>query len=155
MKKTSKENIAISETIAKALGITFINEEFSLGKWGDVDNWCELSHDTIVLLECEKGQKHPNTNVLKLYPYLEENSEIKVLLIHYFYPENAAPKNRLALCDFLGGKLEQQFSGRFQYVSLKCNSNEITEKLREQKKGLIQVLLTSKVRLKINKVKTS
>jgi hypothetical protein len=147
MKKTSKENIAISETIAKALGITFNNEEFSLGKWGEVDNWAQLEDSTLILLECEKGQKHPNTNVLKLYPYMEENPNIKIFLLHYFYPENRAPKNRLALCHFLGEKMEQLFAERFKYVSLSCTENEIAEKLWEHKKGLMQVLLTGKKRL--------
>ena len=150
MKRTSKENIIISDTIGKTLGITFNNKEFSLGNWGEVDNWCELLDDTIILLECERGQKHPNTNVLKLYPYLEENSDIKVLLVHYFYPENKAPKNRSALCDFFGAKMEQMFAERFIYVSLRCNANEISQKLCEQKKGLMQLLLTGKVMLKIN-----
>lgn len=150
MKKTEPENIEISNHIGSVLGVSFKNEEFSLGKWGEVDNWAQLSDDTLILIECEKGQKHPNTNVLKLYPYLEENSDIKILLLHYFYPENKAPKNRLLLCNFLGEKMEQQFLERFQYFSLKCTENKIAEKLQEEKKGLIQVLLTGKMRLKLN-----
>lgn len=102
MKKTSKENIEISEIIGNALGLTFKNEELSLGNWGEVDNWSKLSDCALILVECEKGQKHPNTNILKLYPYLEENTDLEIILIHYFYPENKAPKNRLALCDYLG-----------------------------------------------------
>lgn len=147
MKKTSKENIVISDLIADSLGINFRNTEYSLGKWGEVDNWAMLPNGTILLLECEKGQKHPNTNVLKLYPFLEENSDKTIVLIHYFYPKNKAPKNRLALCDFLSDKMERQFVERFKYVSLKCNANEIADKLREQKKGLMQQLLTGKKRL--------
>jgi hypothetical protein len=150
MKKTSKENIAISETISKALGITFINEEFSLGKWGEVDNWCELSNDTIVLLECEKGQKHPNTNILKLYPWLEEFPKVHVILLHYFFPENKAPKNRVALCSYIGEKMENNFGIRFQYVHLKCEGKMIASELKKHNKRLMQVLLTGKVRLKIN-----
>jgi hypothetical protein len=144
MKKTSRENIAISETIAKELGITFNNEEFSLGKWGEVDNWCELSHDTIVMLECERGQKHPNTNILKLYPWLEEFPKAHVILLHYFFPENKAPKNRLALCDYLGEKITKEYTDRFQYVSLRCANNEVDNKIREQKKGLMLQLLSRK-----------
>lgn len=131
MKKTAKENIAISQIIEDALGITFNNEEFSLGKWGEADNWCELSHDTIILLECEKSQKHPNTNVLKLYPYLEEFPLVHVILIHYFFPENKAPKNRVTLCNFLGKKLEFEFGTRFLYVHLKCQPEQISEELRK------------------------
>jgi len=137
MKNTSKENIVVSEAIEKVLGITFQNEEFSLGKWGDVDNWCELSHDTIILLECEKGQKHPNTNVLKLYPYLEEYPKVHVILLHYFFPENKAPKNRVELCNFLGQKLETEFGIRFQYVPLKCQPEQISEQLGKNRTKLM------------------
>ena len=140
MKKTSRENIAISETIASALGITFNNEEFSLGKWGEVDDWCELSHDTIVLLECERTQKHPNTNVLKLYPWLEEFPKAHVILLHYFFPENKAPKNRIALCNFIGEKLENNFGIRFQYVHLKCEEKMIAKELKKHDRHLMQVL---------------
>lgn len=155
MKKTEKENIEISKLIGADLGVSFKNEEFSLGKWGEVDNWAQLPNDNYVLVECEKGQKHPNTNVLKLYPFLEENTDFKIILIHYFYPENKAPKSRLALCDYLGRKMEKAFVERFQYVSLRCREDEIAEKLREQKKGLMQQLLTGKVRLKIDKVNSA
>ena len=149
MKKTSEENIEISDLISDSLGISFRNTEYSLGKWGEVDNWAMLPNDTIVILECEKGQKHPNTNVLKLYPFLEENSDKTIVLIHYFYPKNKAPKNRLALCDFLSDKMEQLFVGRFHYISLRCDANEISEKIWEQKKGFMQQLLTGKIRLNL------
>jgi hypothetical protein len=148
MKRTNAENIEISNRIGKVLGLSFNNEEFSLGEWGEVDNWTTLSDGIFILIECEKGQKHPNTNVLKLSPYLEENTGIKILLVHYFYPENKTPKSRLALCDYLGKKMEKEFFERFQYVSLRCKAEEIAEQLREQKKkNLMQVLLTGKKRL--------
>lgn len=140
MKNTAKENIVISQAIEKALGITFSNEEFSLDGWGDVDNWCQLSNDILVLLECEKGQKHPNTNVLKLYPYLEEFPLVHIILIHYFFPENKAPKNRVRLCHFVGEKLEAEFGVRFQYVYVKCTQELIGEELAKHNKGLMQVL---------------
>lgn len=136
MKKTSKENIEISDLIADSLGINFRNTEYSLGKWGEVDNWAMLTNGTILLLECEKGQKHPNTNVLKLYPFLEENSDKTIVLIHYFYPENKATKNRLALCDFLGDKMEKLFLGRFQYISVRCEIHEIIKFFQKEKVGM-------------------
>ncbi len=153
MKNTTEENIAISDIIANVLGITFRNNEFPLGKWGEADNFCEISDGILLLLECEKGQKHPNTNVLKLYPYLEENPDKTIVLFHYFYPENKAPKNRLILCDFIASKMENSLKDRFKYVSLKCERNYISEKLRQQKKGLMRVLLTDKVRLNTNNFK--
>jgi len=142
MKKTTKENIIISQAIEEAIGITFSNEEFSLGKWGEVDNWCNLSYDTLILLECEKGQKHPNTNILKLYPYLDEFPKVNVMLIHYFFPENKAPQNRVALCHFLGDKLEAEFGIRFQYIHLKCPQDYIGKELLKHNRRLMQMLPT-------------
>lgn len=129
MKRTSKNNIPVSQAIESAVGISFTNQELSLGKWGDVDNWCRLSNDALVVLECERKQKHPNTNVLKLYPYLLEQPQIRILLIHYFFPENKAPKNRIALCKFLGEKLQAEFNGRFMYVQLKCELASVAKEL--------------------------
>lgn len=140
MKKTKKENIEISQYIEKVLGITFKNEEFNLGNWGHVDNSCELINNKIILLECEGGQDHPCTNVLKLWPYLEEFSKKEVILIHYFFPRNDAPKNRVALCHFLGEKLENIFGKRFRYVHIKCEKEVIARELKKHDRHLMQML---------------
>lgn len=134
----------VSQIIEKALGVTFRNEEFQLGIWGHVDNWCEVSHDTILLLECERKQKHPNTNVLKLYPYLEEFPKAHVILLHYFFQENKAPKNRVALCHFMGDKLENNFGVRFQYAHMKCKEELIANELKKHDRRLMQILLPGK-----------
>lgn len=145
MKKTNKENVLISSLIEKELNISFTNYEFELDKWGHADNYCQLNEETIIFLECEKGQKHPNTNVLKYWPYLETHSNLKVILFQYFFPENKAPKNRIALCDFLRIELEMIFLKRFQYIRLSGNYETISHQLTEKKKGLTQLLLTEKV----------
>jgi len=113
MKKTTEENIPI----AKQLPFKFETEELWLGGWGDVDFYCKQDN-ILVLLEVEKGQKHPNTNVLKVWPFLEKYPQQKVLLIQVIWSDNKAPKNRLNLCDFTGKKLEELFPTRFRYY--KC-----------------------------------
>ena len=107
MKKTCKANIKVSRTIEKLLDITFNNKEFPLDSWGHVDNWCQLSCNKLILLECEGGQKHPTTNILKVYSCMEAHPDIKVLFIHYSFPGNKTPKNRTSLCQFFGKKLEK------------------------------------------------
>jgi hypothetical protein len=93
----------------------FQPKEFSLERWGSVDFYTKKD-GVLMLLEVERGQKHPNINVLKLWPYLEENLHIKILLIHVFcIKEIKAPKNRIRLCSFLGEKLENIFPNRFRY----------------------------------------
>lgn len=118
MKQTSQENINISRRIEAIMNLVFENHEFDLNGWGHADNYCWTDDQTLILLECEKGQKHPNTNVLKVWPFLEQKNQLSITLLQYFFPENKAPKNRLSLCDFIGNKLQNQFGSRFQYLQL-------------------------------------
>lgn len=115
MKKTNKLNLDVSSIIEKELNIKFENFEFSLEGWGDVDNYAILDKNTYIFLECERTQKHPNTNVLKLYPFLEENANLNITLIHFFFKENKAPKNRVRLCDFIASKMKMEYGDRFNY----------------------------------------
>lgn len=142
MKATNTVNCKISEIIGKELSVRFENKEWQLGSWGDVDNYCVLGRDKYLLLECERGQKHPNTNVLKLYPYLEDNKEVTLTLLHYFFPENKAPKNRVALCHFISKKIEEAFPGRFLYLRLPSDEKAIPAFFQQQKEGLTQKLFT-------------
>lgn len=141
MKKTKPENIAIAEIIGEELGITFTNCEFELDNWGYADNFCQLNQNDLLLLECEMGQKHPNTNVLKIFPYLENHRNKRIILLHYFFPENKAPKNRVALCDYISTKMEQNLIGRFQYISLHGDEIQIQHKLKASTTGLLKQLL--------------
>lgn len=138
MKATNTDNCNISKIIEEALGVQLRDEEFRLSSWGDTDNYCKLSDKAYLLIECERGQKHPHTNVLKLYPFLEENPDIQIVLLHYFFPENKSPKNRLSLCVFIANKMEQQFPGRFQYLKLPQDINMISSFLKHEKKGLMK-----------------
>lgn len=118
MKATNQLNCEVSILLEKELNIKFENHEFNLNGWGDVDNYAIVDENKYVFLECELGQKHPNTNVLKLYPYLEENRKISITLIHFFFSDNKAPKNRLKLCDFIADKMKQEFGARFNYKKI-------------------------------------
>ena len=111
MRSVTPENV----NIANALPYDFGPEELDLDGWGNVDFFCK-HEDVLMLLEIEKGQKHPNTNVLKVWPFLNENPNQKILLIQIIRPENNAPKNRLKLCKYTGKKLEELYKGRFAYI---------------------------------------
>lgn len=115
MKATNLRNREVANLIGKELNIVFKHEELSLNGWGEVDDYAIINEDSWVLLECENAQKHPNTNVLKLYPFLEENPNLSIILIHVFFSENKAPKNRINLCDFIANKMIKEFGKRFQY----------------------------------------
>ena len=116
MRATTEENLPI----ANKLPFKFEAEEYGLSGWGEVDFYSEQD-DVLILLEVEKGQKHPNTNVLKVWPFLEEYPEQKVLLIQIIRLENKAPKNRLKLCEFTGKKLEELFPNRFRYYKFNAD----------------------------------
>lgn len=121
MKKTNHHNTIVLSEIEKQLNIKFENFEFKLDNWGEVDNYAIIEKNTYVFLECERGQKHPNTNVLKLYPYLEENPQISITLIHFFFKENKTPKNRIRLCNFVANKMKIDFGNRFNYKMITQN----------------------------------
>jgi len=130
MKKTTLEN----RPIAEKLGFYFNPQEYSLDGWGEVD-FFSYKDGILILLEIEKGQKHPNTNVLKVWPYLAENPEKKILLIQLIRPENNAPGNRIRLCKFTGKKLEEMFSGRFSYLFYHWHPDILSElKIRIEEK---------------------
>ena len=122
MPKVTEDNLFI----AHKLDIEFEPSEFKLDEWGNVDFYYKKDN-LLVLLEVEKSQKHPNTNVAKVWPYLEENPKIKVLLIQIIREENRAPRNRIALCDFLGQKMENVFPDRFRFIKSNWADNKANE----------------------------
>ena len=83
MSKT--DEISISQFFETYLHKKFENNKYVLNKWGQVDDWIQIDNNTFVFLEVETSQKHPNTNVLKLWPFLEENKNIRVFLIQAFF----------------------------------------------------------------------
>ncbi len=134
MRSVSQENTSI----AQLLPFEFEKKEFKLNCWGQADFYC-LHEGVLVLLEIEKGQKHPNTNVLKVWPYLDEYPEKKILLIQLIREENRAPKNRLNLCKFTGKKLEEMYAGRFSYVNYDWSVNILNDLQREIEQKLEQL----------------
>jgi len=104
-----------NKEIAQALNLPINDIEFTLDEWGNVDCFF-LENEILILMEIEKGQKHPNTNVLKVWPYLEKYPNLKMVLIQLIHPANKAPKNRLKLCVFTGQKLEKLFPDRFRFI---------------------------------------
>ena len=67
-----------------ARGVRF-DRPWKLGGWGLADGCVVLADGRLVGLEVEWGQKHPDTNVLKLWPYLKDDSALRVLLVQVFF----------------------------------------------------------------------
>lgn len=134
MARVTEENLFIADR----LGIDFETNELKLGKWGNVDFYSQ-HENLLVLLEVEKGQKHPNTNVIKVWPYLEENPNLKILLIQIIRQENKAPKNRIALCKYMGKKIESEYPDRFRFVFRNWH-NELAIEIKEQVQNKLKEL---------------
>lgn len=96
--------------------------------WGFPDGFNELSENTKVYYEIEYGQNHPNTNVLKYWPILEENEALNIILIQWIIKKPKS-KNRWELSKFIGDKMEKTFPKRFTYCFLeyeeRSNINEL------------------------------
>ena len=104
----------INHPISASLPYEFHFDELSLAGWGTVDFHAQ-ERGVLILLEVENTQKHPNTNVTKIWPYLECELTKKILLIHVFTNKNTASPNRVKLCSFIGDKLESLYPDRFRY----------------------------------------
>lgn len=105
-----------SKIIGSRLGIDFIEKEFNYGKGiGRADRFIHLSENKLLVLEIEWAQRHPEMNVLKVWPYLTKNTEKKILLVQYIVDRTSVSPNRIELCNWLGAKMEKDLEGRFEY----------------------------------------
>jgi gamma-glutamylcyclotransferase (GGCT)/AIG2-like uncharacterized protein YtfP len=112
------ERVAVE--LGDAVGLTF-EYRFDLGEHGVVD-WCaSLDDRRLLFLEFEFAQRHPSTNVAKCWPWLKQNPESRVLLIHAYdkVREQRRPKgSRRRLAAFLGAELATVLDGRFRYLAI-------------------------------------
>jgi hypothetical protein len=98
------------------LNVSCEKSRLSLGQWGYADGWALLKPGLYLLVEVEAQQKHPTTNVLKLWPFLEEHEELAVVLGHFFFPDSPGlSSSRGKLAQWLATRLESLFPGRFLY----------------------------------------
>lgn len=108
--------VLVREALAERLNINFVKSRLHFGKWGRTDGESELGDGTRLILEVESSQKHPSTNVLKVWPYLEENKNLSVILVHAFFPDSESlHSSRGNLAVWLAGRLEEILRRRFTY----------------------------------------
>ena len=116
------DEVGVSESLSRELGLVFSNRKFKLEGWGEADNFSYLSSTRLLLLEVETSQKHPNTNVLKLWPYLEDHEDQSVILVQTFFHDSPGLKsNRGELASWLASKMSEILGGRFFYFRLVVN----------------------------------
>ncbi|MEO5645831.1 MAG: hypothetical protein ABIQ40_08440 [Bacteroidia bacterium] len=125
---------SVSEFIAEQLQINLKGTKYRLDGWGEVDNWAQLDNGVFVFLEVETTQKHPNTNVLKLWPYLEDNKAIRIFLIQTYFPTSSGlTSNRGRLGEWTANKLKTILGKRFDYQKLVIDGNNDKTELKELK----------------------
>lgn len=123
MENTLERNIFFSNKIGKELGLTLLNKEFSYGRGiGKADNHCYVN-DLHVIFEIEYRQRHPEFNVSKVWPYLENNPNERILLIHYITSTREVSPNRIIHSEWIAKKMVKDLNGRFDYYIIK---NEIS-----------------------------
>lgn len=122
--------------INNKLGIQYTKEHWLFDKSnktiGRVDYFWKLKNDSEILFEYEKEQAHPDTNVLKVWPYMENKPNTKIILIQYF--ENGSIQkmtNRMRLCIFLSEKLKSIYPGNFKYFMFFRNNFDFKNTIKE------------------------
>jgi hypothetical protein len=119
---TSEKKVA--ELLQKILSLEFSKNRDQLGRWGEVDRVSKVCSNKYVFLEVEEGQTHPDTNVLKVWPYLEENRRVRIFLIQVFLPKCLKKcQSRVLLSEWTGGKLATRFPKRFRYCRINLDGN--------------------------------
>lgn len=85
---------------------------------GRVDYAWKLNGGVWIFLEYENKQRHPCTNVLKLWPYMNDDSKEsrKVLLIQLFESKGLRKGNRIKLADFVAKKIRKEYPTSFEYA---------------------------------------
>jgi hypothetical protein len=114
-----KPESLVREVLERRFEIRFTDVSFNLGDWGRTDGKATLSDHTYLLLEVESMQKHPSTNVLKIWPFLEENKGLSVLLVHAFFPDSPGRENsRGKLASWLVPRMHEILGYRFEYCRI-------------------------------------
>ena len=109
----SDENMAAEavDQIRRRLGLVLDGEVRM--PHGRSDFVCRLDGETILFIEMERpGQKHPCTNVVKYWPWLEESEGRRLILVQVF----VGNKSRRPLTRWLANRLVREFGNRFQYI---------------------------------------
>jgi len=124
--------------IERDFGVRF-SKRVRLGGWGYTDNAVELSDRVLLVLETEATQSHPCTNVLKLWPYLEENPRLRVILVHVF---QSGAKNerssRARLASFVAAKLCDELPESFACCRLQIDEADVLHGETHELQQLLQ-----------------
>jgi hypothetical protein len=140
MAKTKATQEYAAQLVTRDTEVEFEGRCLQLKGWGSVDKQALLKPNCYLILEAEEGQKHPCTNVLKLWPYLEAEPEKSVILVHVFFQGGKRrDSSRGRLGPFVGQKMADALNGRFRYCQLVIdrNADRIVEGLDDLRQSLL------------------
>jgi hypothetical protein len=140
MSKSDEELAA--RLVSRETGIELEPTKLKLDGWGEADCACQLANGSCLVLEAERGQKHPTTNVAKLWPWLEKDEQRSIALVHVFFEPNAAPLSRRQLTQWLGQRMARELVGRFRYLPLTIEGGVITRGLPDLRDWLASLSST-------------
>lgn len=135
-----KTIIESSKYIEESLGIKFSGKEFNYGPGiGRADNFVQLNERTLCILEIESSQRHPEMNVLKIWPWIEMNTDKDIILVQYILNSSSVSPNRINLCKWIANKIEEASNNKFHYLLLLEKFEEHQkEKIIGQLKNIIR-----------------
>lgn len=110
------DEIRVCNLLSSGLNLEFEDKKYLLDQWGEVDNWCKLGENCFLFIEVETSQKHPCTNVLKIWPSLESKKTFRIFLIQTFFSYSPGLySNRGKLSLWTGAQFENLYPNRFRY----------------------------------------
>lgn len=121
----------VAALVAKALDLPAVPKGLALDGWGRADRHWALGGGRYVFLEVETSQRHPTTNVLKYWPWLEEHPTDRAILVHAFVEPIGISPNRLRLAQWIGERIARDVSGRFWYRRIVVHGEAVREGLGE------------------------
>jgi len=117
----------VRESLTNLTSLSFEKTKPDLGSREKVDGWAKLTENRWLILEVEDSQKHPTTNIAKLWRFLDGNPDISIILAHVYFPDSKAIKSsRGDLASWLGIQIEQLLPGRFYYRRLIIDREYLT-----------------------------
>ena len=117
--------------LEEALGTPLSESELVLGSWGRADLAGHVVDQAVVAVEVERSQRHPNTNVLKYWPWMDEDRRRRVFLVQVFDRASANDSSRQRLATWVGARMERELGGRFAHVTVRRGSVDEEDQLRQ------------------------
>jgi hypothetical protein len=105
---------AVAADLAGRLKLPLTAKAFPLLDGSRADGVAKVGKSTFVFLEVERSQKHPSTNVVKYWPWLEDDSSRRMLLIQVF----AGNRHRRRLTAWVADKMRRVLGDRFHYCAV-------------------------------------